>query len=310
MHEEKTPNQIHATVGNLVMFAFSNPPRSNLCFSNAVISMFLNIPILQIILTSNITSTSSNVKNNEIFEELKSLCRNSQFSSQSTQKIRTLVKKKCFKAGQTTRNFNNKLQHDAGEFMGSMMEHLFKETTMPLDIDEKVFGGLFQETIICKCGEMKLLPIQKLSEIWTIQVDGDNMQSCIENFLGSEIVDLKCERCSYPKKEKQIKLIIEPKTLIIQLKRYEFDQIQQKIKKKTTSVVCPTLITLPGGSTYSLTSVLHHIGSSPDNGHYTVTLYDKENKSFFLLDDSVIDENVIITEEMWRLSYMACYTKE
>jgi uncharacterized UBP type Zn finger protein len=217
---------------------------------------------------------------------------------------------KCFKSGQTTRNFNDKLQHDAGEFMGSLLEHLFKETTMPVDIDEKVFGGLFQETIICKCGEMKLLPIQKLSEIWTIQVDGNNIQSCIEKFLDTENVDLICERCGYPKTKKQMKLIIEPKNLILQLKRYEFDHIQQTIKKKIASVVCPTVLTLPGGSTYSLSSVLNHIGSSPNKGHYTVTLYDKGNDSFILLDDSVIDNNVNISEEIWRLSYIVCYAKD
>ena len=107
-----------------------------------------------------------------------------------------------------------------------------------------------------------------------------------------------------------INLSLEPNTLLLQLKRYDFDHIQQKALKKHDSVFCPKQIILPGGSTYTLSSVLNHIGSSPDDGHYTVTLYDKQSNLFVFLDDSNITENIDISEEMWRKSYIVCYSKD
>ena len=129
-------------------------------------------------------------------------------------------------------------------------------------------------------------------------------------FLALKVLTLIVRDVAIQRQKKQTKLIIEPKTLIVQLKCFEFDHIQQTIKKKIASVVCPIVLTLPGGSTYCLSSVLNHHGSSPNKGHYTVTLYDKENNSFILLDDSVIDNNVNISKEMWRLSYIVCYAKD
>ena len=109
--------------------------------------------------------------------------------------------------------------------------------------------------------------------------------------------------------KKQIELILSPNTLIVQLKRYEFDLVQQKILKKHAKVICPTVITLPEGSTYSLSSVLNHIGSSPGKGHYTLTLYDKQTNSLNLLDDAFIYEDMEVSADMWKLSYIVCYTK-
>ena len=86
-------------------------------------------------------------------------------------------------------NFNDKLQHDAGKFMTSTFEHLFTETVLPNDIDEKIFGGIFQEKLTCTCGKSKLLPFQKLPEIWTIQIEGESIQSCIDIFLALKMLN-------------------------------------------------------------------------------------------------------------------------
>ena len=85
---------------------------------------------------------------------------------------------------------------------------------------------------------------------------------------------------------------MESKTLIIQLKRFELDPIQQKILKKHDSIKCPRMITLPAGSCYTLCLVINHIGSSPESGHYTVTLYDDQNNLFVLLHDQSVTEHV------------------
>ena len=53
----------------LKMLAFSNPPRSNLCFSNAVLNILLNIPIFTDFLKSDIEPKKKS-KQNDITNEL------------------------------------------------------------------------------------------------------------------------------------------------------------------------------------------------------------------------------------------------
>ena len=107
--------------------------------------------------------------------------------------------------------------------MISLFEHLFQESFQPLDIHEQIFGGLMQELIYCECGRVRTLPVQNLPDIWTVQIDGSNLQTCVENFLKKEDINLKCEECGNSKTEKKVNLVVEPNTLIIQLKRYEYD---------------------------------------------------------------------------------------
>ena len=307
----KKTNQIERTKETMLkILLFSNEPGNNLCFSNAVISMLLNIPIMNDIVSSEIEPGKLNTKHNEITKELIKLFKEPQFSFQSTERIRTIIKLKCFKNGQLSRKFNDKKQHDAGEFMTSMFEHLFKETLLPMDSHEKIFGGLMQEKIMCKCGTVKSLPIENIPEIWTISIHGSTIQSCIDHYLIKDRIFFSCEACSNPRTEKEINLIVEPHTLIIQLKRYEFDSINKKSVKKHDSVICPTDVNLPGGSRYKLSSILNHEGSSPLNGHYTLSIFDQENKSFVLLDDAKIQYDLLMEEEITKLSYIVTYVKE
>ena len=102
---------------------------------------------------------------NEIISELKYLNNLANISKASTIKLRSIVHSNCEGSGQITRSFNDNLQHDAGEFLISLFEHLFKDHTASNNIDEEMFGGLFQETLICTCGNVKQLPVQKLSEV-------------------------------------------------------------------------------------------------------------------------------------------------
>ena len=117
-------------------------------------------------------------------------------------------------------------------------------------------------------------------------------------------MEKQCSQCQHQNIQKQTKIVSEPKTLIIQIKRYEFNQYTQKTVKKNEPILCPQEIVLPRGSKYCLSSIINHIGSSPDVGHYTVTLFDKTRNAFLLLDDSTIRDNVKIVEDMWKQSYI------
>ena len=55
---------------------------------------------------------------------------------------------KCFESGQLTKNFNNNKQHDAGEFMQSLLEHLWNENSKNT-LKEEMFGGVSQDILTC-----------------------------------------------------------------------------------------------------------------------------------------------------------------
>ena len=66
---------------------------------------------------------------------------------------------------------------------------------------------------------------------------------------------------------------------------------------------------MPSGTSYSLTSVLNHVGEKTNSGHYNTILYDKENGTSVLLDDSLISV-LNDDQEMSDLSYMFIYTRD
>ena len=62
-------------------------------------------------------------------------------------------------------------------------------------MDEQIFGGIFQETLECKCGVKKQLPLQKLPEVLMVEIEGLNIQACINNYLKDEEVEANCDVC-------------------------------------------------------------------------------------------------------------------
>jgi uncharacterized UBP type Zn finger protein len=91
--------------------------------------------------------------------------------------------------------------------------------------------------------------------------------------------------------------------------RFSFDGARDEILKLHNHMHCPKSLSMPSGTTYSLTSVLNHNGEKTNSGHYNIILYDKENDKSVLLDDSLIS---ILSDdqEMSDLSYIFIYTRD
>ena len=66
---------------------------------------------------------------------------------------------------------------------------------------------------------------------------------------------------------------------------------------------------MPSGNSYTLSSIVNHIGSNPADGHYNLYIYDKITDSYVLLDDLNVSYNVELSSETSRLCYIVSYTK-
>ena len=161
----------------------------------------------------------------------------------STENLRSIVFQMCIESGQKTETFNDRRQHDAGEFLLSLVEHSFRNTLEFDNSDELMFGGLFKETYVCSCGEIKERPIDRLPEVLLVPIIGDSVQTCIEDYFEEEEIEVNCEGCKNRKMKKKIDIEVEPTTLIIQLKRYFYCSKQKK--KRCDNIISSQTIKLP-----------------------------------------------------------------
>ena len=285
----------NAIMSHLKILKFINPADRNLCFSNSIVSALLNIPIINKLLSEKTNQMNLYYRTNKIIEELVLLNCLSNQSETSTHKLRSIVAVICEESGQIGRSFSDNLQHDAGEFLISMFEHLFKDSVTSNNIDEKIFGGLYQEKLLCKCGNVKELPVQKLSEILTIQLQGQSIESCLMDFLSDEEVNQTCTKCKNQKAVKSIEILTDPSTLIVQLKRHKYDADKRKVIKRQDKIN---------------SSIVNHTGDTPTEGHYNVHIYDQITDSYVLLDDLNVSYTVELSSDSSRLCYIVSYTKD
>ena len=288
-----------------ITLAFMNPPGRNLCFSNVAASCLLNIPSLKTFIQHISTS-----EQDHLVAELNNLASLRHTTKASTNRLRTIVKLKCFKAGQRTRNFNNDEQHDSAEFIQSLIEHLWNEPAVPAILKEKIFGGLHQDVLKCPCGNIVELPIQEMPELLPIQLRGQTIQSCVEESFSPQNVEWNCPKCKKSQAKKETKIIKEPETLILQLMRYKFNDSKQQSSKRHNEVICSPSLMLASGSTYTLSSVINHIGEDTQSGHYNIVIFDTDQQMFVLLDDSVIVHGIEFNQEMNESSYIFTFIKD
>ena len=101
------------------IYKFENPG-TNLCFSNAVTSVILNIKGFQDMLKGNITRLNQN----SVFMELKKISQLQNNTNSCTKNLRRKIQEKCIENHQNTIFFDNNRQHDAAEFLNSLLEHM------------------------------------------------------------------------------------------------------------------------------------------------------------------------------------------
>ena len=119
-----------------------------------------------------------------------------------------------------------------------------------------MFGGLYQEHFLCKCGPKAEMPLKNLPNIIPIHLSDISVQTCLENFLAKEEIERNCENCDSQHCLKTMSIIIEPTTLILLLIRYKFDQTTNETIKVQNPVNCEKYLVLPSGTIYTLNSTI------------------------------------------------------
>ena len=248
-----------------------------------------------------------NVVDISLLVELSNLSKGKNFSKSSTAKLRNIVQSKCFEASQWTKSFDDNKQHDSGEFLNSLLEHLWDEENVPTNLRDKLFGGLCQNTLHCECGYTEELQVQYLPDVIPIQISNESIETCFENYFSPEEIKWNCPKCPKSTVRKTSSLITEPGVLILQLMRYKYDDKQQKVIKLQQKVISPSRLILQKGTEYSLHSVINHLGENTQSGHYNLVLFNSEAKKSILLDDSTISYIDDSQEEMKKVSYVCIY---
>ena len=80
-------------------------------------------------------------------------------------------------------------------------------------------------------------------------------------------------------------------------------------KKKHNRLFCPPILKIQNGSNYTLQAIVNHIGSSPNEGHYNLVLYNSQKNNYILLDDTNINIDFVINDEMRITHYLIMYYK-
>ena len=277
--------------------------------SNAAITCILNIPIIRRFLIDD-QLLSVDEKKNALLVELSHLANipNNE-TNISTTHIRNIVQSKCFEVAQMGKSFNDNNQHDCVEFIQSLLEHLWNEDEVPLDLKENIFGGLSQEVLTCRCGHVEELSIQNLPEILPIPLEGENIQMCIEKYFSSEIIEWRCPICPRSKVMKTVKIIKEPETLVLQILRFEYNIDDKNVMKKHDPLVFPIHLNFRRNSLYTLRSVINHHGDHLRSGHYTSLVYDEKSNEFVLIDDDSLYTDFQLDKDMLEVSYLVTYIK-
>ena len=307
--ERKSRKKITELMNDCQILKFVNPARKNLCFSNAVTSALMNVPALTEILK---VETNEEISNNKILIELRRLSTLKKQSRSSTQTLRKIVQEECFSSGQLFRTFNDDNQHDAAEFLSSMIEHLSKNAPNIQGIKEKLCGGLSQKTMFCSnsnCNMSEQLQVEILSEIVPVEFTGFTLESCLEQFFSPEEIERQCDNCKTKRSTQVTTFVQEPKTLILQLNRFKYSQEDRRVMKIHEPLLFPDEVTLPSGASYKLVATVNHNGETADAGHYTCLVIDQNNGSCFLVDDTSVTPSLTTDEDISQQVYLLFYTK-
>ena len=157
-----------------------------------------------------------------------------------------------------------------------------------------------------RCNDAEQLQLENTPDVLPLGLNGVSLETCLEYYFSPDEIDRVCSHCQSQRSTQVVSFITNPATFIIQLNRFELN----RTIKKHDDVIIPHTLQLPGGTTYRLSSIINHLGETPNSGHYTCLLAEPSGDTFTLVDDTTVRRSVRMTEEMSRTGYILMYTIE
>ena len=281
-----------------------NPGGTNLCFSNAVTTVILNLQVIQDILKGDFPGLNQN----SVFRVLKRLSKEPNNKTSSTKNLRRIVQEQCLTNQQNTRNFDNNEQFDAAEFLGSLLEHMLYDHS---DIVNNLFGKN-QETIFCRnaeCNTDDRVPSNEVNII-VLCLAGPTLLMCLDEYLTEHEIERDCPHCESKTASQVTSFTQDPEAIIFQLSRFQYSNEEGRAIKLHNEIIVPTRINLPSGALYQIIGTVNHYGQTADSGHYTASIYNKQKNNYIICDDENTYEIDSIDESLSSKVYLIIYQRQ
>ena len=288
---------------NLKIYRLVNPGGNNLCFSNAVVAVILNLQGIQDILRGNFPILNQNL----IFRELKRLFALQSYQTSTTKHLRRIIQEQCLRSQQNGRNFDSNAQFDAAEFFGSLLEHMLYDHS---EILNNLFGRN-QETIFCmnpQCNTATQIPSNVIN-IVVLPVVGSTLLMCLNEYLTEHVIERNCPFCHNSSASQVTAFTVDPKIIIFQLNRFVYSEENHTIRKLHDQIQVPKRISLPNDAEYELVGAIFHSGASTNSGHYTAAIFSKEKDRFYFCNDEDISEIESFNEQKESEVYLIIYER-
>lgn len=163
-----------------------------------------------------------------------------------------------------------------------------------------IFEGTLTNETKCLCCECITSKDESFLDLSIDVEQNSSLTNCLFNFSSIETLSrgdkFYCDKCcSLQEAQKRMKIKKLPKILVVHLKRFKFIEQLNQYKKLSYRVVFPLEIILQNTShdalqpekRYNLFSVVVHLGSGLNHGHYVSMI--KSANTWLLFDDDNID---------------------
>jgi ubiquitin C-terminal hydrolase len=239
-------------------------------------------------------------------------------------------------------DFHNSLKIDDNENYNEIMdfvkyndnikENCIKQFKYDIENDHSVLFNIFYSYLSnqVKCSDCShtITKIEKYKEL-SLDLDLDHQENnhldkLISKYFSPDQLDgYKCDKCKKTNCFKKAKLLSTPKYLIVQLKRFFFNQETMNLSKISLPIEYPLYLDLEnyyisennnenynGNSIYNLKTVINHLGKSFNGGHYT-SFHKKEDVWYYADDENIniVDENILFKKKNKQDAYILFYEK-
>lgn len=152
--------------------------------------------------------------------------------------------------------------------------------------------------------------------------DMDNkttLYDCLDHYFGKDILSndncWKCDKCSNTKNNsQQYRLFDTPKTLVISIKRFEYNALFGNFCKNNENIDFPNVLNMSNykllnknqDSIYELYGIINHIGNLNSGHYYSFCKNINNNKWYFINDENINlinDETKLVTNNAYMLFY-------